>query len=89
VGGAVETLAGVGAEGFGPGCSFTSLGTIAPFPVSGTFGRPASAEDDASAPAGVWGGGSALERPAHPENNDDAAATISAALTDFFAMPPS
>ena len=87
MGGEVETLAGVGADGFGPGCSFTSLGTITPLPPSGTFGNPASSEE-ASALAGIWAGGSALERVAHAENKDDAAATISAALTDFFAIPP-
>jgi len=89
VGAGVETLAGVGADGFGPGCSLTSLGTITLLPFSGTLGRPASA-DEASAPAGVWGGGgSPPDLVAHAENNDDAAARISEALIVFFAIPPS
>jgi hypothetical protein len=81
-------LAGVGAAGLGPGCSFTSLGTITLLPVSGTFGRPASA-DDASAPPGVWADGSALDRVAHAKNNDDAPARINDALIDLFAIPTS
>jgi len=77
-------LAGVGPAGFGPGSSFTSLGTITLLPVRGTTGKPASTADG-SALAGVCGGGSPLVFAAHAES-----ASAPAKITLIvFAIPPS
>jgi len=72
-----------GPSGFGAGSSFTSLGTMTPFLVSGTLGNPPSG---VSAAAGVCGGGAVVALGVHADNEMAAAADIIHWPIDFIAI---
>jgi hypothetical protein len=74
-----------GTAAFGPGCSFTSLGTTTPFPVSGTAGRPASAA--VSSADGVCGGGSFTAVELHPHNHTAPASAMTRRSMDLLVIP--